>query len=236
MIDWANLRDAYGSAERTPELIRAAVASGREFGDEWDEVWGRLCHQGTVYSASYAALPLLTEAARGHEPVGYIASLHLAAAIVASRDGQVTGEPVRQFYAAEVDELRRMAVRGLAFASDDTEFIYGLGALMAFEDGGVWQRSLGHLADGELPIDCPSCHEALLIDLEKEVPTATVWDASKAPTEVAPGEAIPDSVEARLIDLASSHSRLLVTERLPFLFGRIQCPECGEEFDSWSAL
>lgn len=59
-IDWASLRCAYGTAERVPELLRRAEAAGPDFGDEWDDLWSYICHQGTVYSASYAAVPTLT--------------------------------------------------------------------------------------------------------------------------------------------------------------------------------
>jgi len=232
MTNWVSLQDAYGSAERTPALIEAAVASGQEFGAEWDEVWGRLCHQGTVYSASYAAIPLLTEAARRHEPAGYLACLHLAASIIASNDGVTTLEPVRETHASDIADLRTIATQQLSLASNDTDFIYGLEALMALEDGGVWQRELNHLADGELPLECPNCQENILIDPEADLATATVWDGSKERTPVVPADARPGSVEARLLDLAASHGRTEVAERLPFLFGQIKCPDCGATFDS----
>jgi len=232
MTIWADLQDAYGSAERTPDLIAAAVASGQEFGAEWDEVWGRLCHQGTVYSASYAAIPLLAEAVRKREPAGYLASLHLAAAIIASNDGEVTVEPVRQAYATEIAELRIVAARQLELASNDTEFIYALEALMAFEDGGIWQRALTHLADGELPLECPSCQESILVDLEADLATAAVWDRAKARTPVVPADGKPGGVEARLLDLAASHGRIDVAGRMSFLFGQITCPYCGATFSA----
>jgi hypothetical protein len=236
MTTWAELQDAYGSAEKTPELIAAAVASGQESGDAWDELWARLCHQGTVYSASYAALPLLAHAARQHEPAGYIASLHLAAAIIASNDGVITREPVRTVYSSEIAELRELAVRGLGLASSDMDFIYGLEALMAFEDGGVWQRALSCLADGELPIECPDCQESILIDLEVDAPTADVCDAAKERTAVVPCNAQPGSVEDRLLTLASSHGHAEVAAKMPFLFGQITCPECRTVFGSADAL
>ena len=46
-----------------------------------------LCRQGTVYSASYVALPALAAMEAQHPPAGYVASLHLATAVVASNDG-----------------------------------------------------------------------------------------------------------------------------------------------------
>jgi hypothetical protein len=59
----------------------------------WDDLWSRLCHQGTVYSASYAAVPTLARMSLQHTPSGYIAALQLAAAIIASNDGPSAAGP-----------------------------------------------------------------------------------------------------------------------------------------------
>lgn len=55
MTEWASLRDAYGSAELVPALLAAIEEAGTDDGDLWVGLWSRLCDQGTVYSASYAA-------------------------------------------------------------------------------------------------------------------------------------------------------------------------------------
>jgi hypothetical protein len=56
-VDWAALNHAYGSAVDVPDLIRA-YANGQ---DDHDLLYGRLCHQGTVYSATAAAVPFFLE-------------------------------------------------------------------------------------------------------------------------------------------------------------------------------
>src|SRR3954453_13201851 len=95
MTGWASLRDAYGSAEHVPTLLATAATAGTDEGGVWGELWGRLCHQGTVYSASYAALPTLAEMAVRRGPAGYVAALHLAASILASNDGPEDSAQVR---------------------------------------------------------------------------------------------------------------------------------------------
>jgi hypothetical protein len=142
VTDWAALRHAYGAAGDVPALLVAAEEAGEDTGRVWNEVWGRLCHQGTVYTASYAALPLLAGIAQRQAPAGYIAALDLAGAIVASTDGPSDPAAVRQQHPDALRRLRDLAERNLAFADGDVEFVYGLEALMAFEDGGVWQRNL----------------------------------------------------------------------------------------------
>lgn len=66
-IDWTRLRHAYGSAADVPELLQAArraPAGGDHRNEPWFSLWSSLCHQGDVYTASYAAVPELVAIAR----------------------------------------------------------------------------------------------------------------------------------------------------------------------------
>lgn len=78
---WATLRHTYEEALDIPERLRELeeVAEGRripappwyEFQTEpWFSLWSALCHQGDVYSASFAAVPhILRIAARAQRDV-----------------------------------------------------------------------------------------------------------------------------------------------------------------------
>src|SRR4051794_37706772 len=124
MTDWASLRDAYGSAEQIPALLAAAERGGTGEGCAWDDLWGRLCHQGTVYTASYAALPALATMSLRHTASGYSPALYLMAAVIASTDGPQDPASVRRRYAREIADLRPVATAYLQHATDDTDFIY----------------------------------------------------------------------------------------------------------------
>ncbi|GGM90322.1 hypothetical protein GCM10009721_14710 [Terrabacter tumescens] len=237
MADWATLEHAYGSARDVPDLLAAAEHASEETGPEWDDLWSRLCHQGTVYTASYAAIPALDAMATRHAPAGYVAALQLAASIIASQDGPRPGADVRRDHPEHVANLRALAESSLALADDDTEFVYGLQALMAFEDGGVWQRCLDHLADGEMPMTCPACHATLVLDLSSEASTlADLHDGSVPPTYVEPGRAAPGTVEERLLALATAHGRDVVATQVQRLLGEADCPRCGHHFTVTDAL
>jgi hypothetical protein len=57
---WAELRTAYGSAADVPDMLRdlESLPASEGYGDEaWFSIWSALAHQGTVYSASFAAVP-----------------------------------------------------------------------------------------------------------------------------------------------------------------------------------
>lgn len=61
-IDWSNLAHAYGAATDIPALL--ARLGDPDSGDPaavWHGLWSALCHQGDVYSASFAAVPCIVE-------------------------------------------------------------------------------------------------------------------------------------------------------------------------------
>lgn len=60
---WRELRDAYGSAEKIPELLRQLSTLPSDDGstEPWFSLWSALAHQGDIYSASFAAVPHVIE-------------------------------------------------------------------------------------------------------------------------------------------------------------------------------
>ena len=55
MVDWSILDDVGGSAEQIPELLAQLETSHDP--EILSILWDRLYHQGSVFSASFAALP-----------------------------------------------------------------------------------------------------------------------------------------------------------------------------------
>jgi len=63
-VAWEELEHAYGSAEDIPQLLSLIGDPDAQHDKAWFDLWGRLCHQGTVYSASGPAVPFLVRLAR----------------------------------------------------------------------------------------------------------------------------------------------------------------------------
>ena len=125
MIDWTQLQTVYGNAALMPELL-ARARRADDSGPVWDELWSHLCHQGTVASASYAAIGALTDICLQQRPRGYIAPLQLVGAIVAAEDGPEDPAQVRWRYARELAELAELAEQCLPLSATDADFLYGL--------------------------------------------------------------------------------------------------------------
>jgi HEAT repeats len=59
-VDWASLQHAYGSATDVPGMLRELASEG-EASHAFDQLFGSLNHQGSVYSATSAAIPFLIQ-------------------------------------------------------------------------------------------------------------------------------------------------------------------------------
>lgn len=86
-IDWASLGHAYGPADDTPDALRALADPDPEMREEaLDVLFGSICHQGTLYSATPRALPFLIRHAADPAKPDRLGPLHLVSAIAESGD------------------------------------------------------------------------------------------------------------------------------------------------------
>lgn len=236
-IDWSRLEHSYGSAANVPQLFED-VADPALADEAWVELWSCLCHQGTVSSASFAALPVLAEIATGRKPGDHWQAIALAGRIVVGEKQLHKPGYARARYPDAIDELHQMAQHHLTkepFEGDEEDYFYSLQALLAFEGVPVWSESLfPRLYD----VECPSCSESLEIDFTKDHPGTRRRDPHgrlnfKGPTltgvrPVAPAELQP--LASRLYRMAVQAEQSAAAEHLTYLFGHTTCPNCGEDF------
>ena len=96
-VDWSALEHAYGVATDVPALIRDLASPDPRTSDAaCGALLVNICHQGTVYPASVAAMPLLVEllasAATPHRNgVAYLVAALLEGEEVDVRNGYVRG-------------------------------------------------------------------------------------------------------------------------------------------------
>ncbi|NKE59970.1 hypothetical protein FXN61_25490 [Lentzea sp. PSKA42] len=209
MTDWSQLTHAYGTAEDIPGLLdRVATSNDSE---AWDELWSALCHQGTTYPASYAALPHLAG-------IDDVMAVVLAGAIVA--DG---GDEVRAEHAASVTKLLVKANELLPGADEGT-YAYLLESVLAFEgltdsaDALSWG-----VANEEYEIECPGCGVPILILISDGVSRAD--DCADRPLRPADAAAL-DGIGRRLCETATSHGQERVARVFRHVFGQATCPAC----------
>ncbi|QSR27709.1 hypothetical protein CFH99_18965 [Nocardioides aromaticivorans] len=235
MTNWPSLRDAYGSAEPVEALLTRGDSDDAA---TWEELWSRLCHQGTAYTASYAALPRLAGLAQDWRHTTFVQPLFLGTRIVACASGPQEWAAIRVEHAQAIRTLHEVAERLVSQADDDTDFIYRVQALLATEAFCVWATDLEALADEELEFECPSCKELLLLDLGIAPPIVKSFDDASlgvtTPDVADPGRLA--GVEARAHGLAIQHERPEVAARMLVLFGGFECPRCRFSHKVASAL
>jgi hypothetical protein len=64
-IKWSELSHAYGFAGNIEPLLKALYSFPSESdrrSEPWHTLWSSLCHQGDIYSASFAATPVIVDA------------------------------------------------------------------------------------------------------------------------------------------------------------------------------
>jgi hypothetical protein len=70
---WTDIPDCYNHGEKIPDLLKQLRLdpSPKSPTDEpWFSLWSSLCHQGTIYPASFAAVPHIIQI--GHDATGPI--------------------------------------------------------------------------------------------------------------------------------------------------------------------
>lgn len=241
---WASLAAAYGHAEKIPALLQ-----GLRQGDAGvlDDLYGQLCHQGTIYPASVAAFPhLVSVAATVVSPELRAGVLSLAASIHESTSLEQELQAslyVAAFHAA-VPAALAMALADLARAEDRLSGIYLLKAAATFAGFAGAGRVLGGFADEEFCLACPGCGVDLYVWPVPEGLSAATADPVFTPSaKTALVSAGPVGSSAQLAAFAwlKAHTAALpclddVALRLPFLFGSVDCAECGHSFSLMDAL
>jgi hypothetical protein len=231
MQDWTSLRDAYGEASKVPKLLsQLSTDPGHAV---WHEVWSRLCHQGTVYSASFAALPLLLEWAETVPPEKRSTVLVLAGAITSSRD-VVSGSEARPVaLAATSKRFEALAVETLAEPRlSSSDFIHVAQAALAFRQEPVWGEVLDQFNDGEFKGLCGSCGSDLYLVVGQHGFFATNYDwasplTKRAPISASPVQSLGD-VGRWLYGQAVGGKQVQIANWTLHLFGTTECPACGK--------
>lgn len=233
--DWARLSHAYGSAEDIPGLLdRIEAAPSAEL---WNGLWSALCHQGSVYSASFAALPRLGAIAAARAGAERVSALVLAGSIMAAA-GPGEAARARAEHPEALTGLLGLARTQLRLPAPDMEYVYLTESALALEGVPVWGEGDAlswALTGGECDVSCPGCEAAVQVVLGDAGHFTTavdhVWEepVDKVPLRPAQGAHL-DGVGRRLYEAALADGRPRVAAALTYFFGNGVCPGCGAEF------
>ena len=206
-----------------------------------------MCHQGSVYPASFAAVPHLVSAAVGQPDAEFRAQLLiLVGSIRASTDYRGESKPpidISEAYEAALSPALESAVATLRDPLDADTAIYLLEAAAALKGFGGPGRVLSGFSGREFALTCPGCDRQLYVWPETDGFSVAAEDPVSQPktnrTPTRPGPA-PASEEAAafswVLGLARDAGLGEVTRLLPHLFGVVVCPACEKSFDLMKRL
>ncbi|SMC29097.1 hypothetical protein SAMN02745857_03599 [Andreprevotia lacus DSM 23236] len=230
MTAWHDLEHAYGPADDLPALLQA-LTPDPEAG-VWGDVWSRICHQGTVYSASFPALPILQALAASWPAAQRSMPLCLAGCIVIGAHAQGQAAALEAL-GGTVAQLQALAADTLASGLlNENDHVYMLEAALALRGDPLWGNTLGRLLEGEFSGICPACDTELYLAIGEYGCFATSEDWSNRP-EVARTPILPADVAT--LDgtgqwlYAQSRQHPQIANWLLHLFGHTSCPDCGAD-------
>lgn len=250
-MDWSTLKHAYGNAVDVPALL--ASLSPDPQASVWEELWSRLCHQGTVYSASFAALPALVVACEQWKPKERAQLISLAASILAPKDayGGCRDDFLRPVEWV-VPRFQRLCRQSLAETRLSThDFIYLLQASRSFEGDKLWGQELDHLASGEFPGACPHCGVNLYLVIGEYGIFTTTEEWIQRPgskpdqivprpgikrTPINPNNGVLPEVGQWLYEHAEAAEQEDVAVWIRHVFGTSACPSCSQKFEVQDAI
>ena len=244
MTDWRTLEHAYGNAADIPGLLNQL--SPEPEASVWEELWSRICHQGTVYSASFAALPALADAAERWKPKERAMVIALASSILRSEDvhGGCRDDFLRSFEWV-LPRFQHCCSESLAEPGlSKNDFIYLLQAARALEGDRFWGQELDHLTSGEFPGECPHCGVDLYLVIGEYgfFTTAEEWAQQSGSTagaierrpgikwaEIEPNDDLLPDVGQSLYERAVVAQQKEVADWIRYVFGTTVCPSCGHQ-------
>jgi hypothetical protein len=207
---WSELRHAFGSAQDVPELLRALEAESephysaelfqtRDNPTPWEQVYSKLCHQGSLYSATFAAFPHIVDIAEKDGLGKQEETLLLAGEIRVNGivDDEVPKDLVPDFERALIS-VRGWSLRVVRQVELTDRFtlpylLKSFGGLRY--PGSVHVQCLDRLADDEPEIEidsCPQCDQYILVTLGAKRLTTMALDTRGHVVEQSARHTIPE--------------------------------------------
>jgi hypothetical protein len=186
---WNNLRHAYGTAGDVPDMLRMlASKSSQQREATWDRLWSALCHQGSIYEATFAAVPHVVAigVARAiDERLDYCAFVGAVAASAARAPNEVKCPVDIEFgVRSAIEDAKRMALASWTRDTSPRVALRFAIALAGLRNEVALEDCLQGISDGEQVPGCPHCKREVFVTTTK-LPFRVGSDPDRGPHSVA---------------------------------------------------
>ena len=239
-MDWDKLEHAYGPAGDVPALLEKLTPN--ETDSVWDDLWSRICHQGTVYNSSYPTLPYLDAVAKEWSIEGKISPIFLASRIVSSSDAPDNKDKLLAPYMDSVESLKKLTKELLKQKGlSQSDYVYLLQSALSFEDESILGDRLEDINSGEFPGYCPHCDEYLYILIGEYgfYVSSEDW-INKSSIEkqeiISCSEDKLPTLGRWLVENARDSNQEMLSQWFPYIFGKSICPKCSSGIDIYESI
>ncbi len=243
---WKELRQAYGSAGNIPKLIMSV--SGDDESAAWEKIWSSLCHQFSIYSATYGAIPHLVSIAEHTSLKNQLEVLILCSTIrlFGRLEEEDVPEDLIEPYNSAMSTIRKLSL-GIVQEAVDRKLLdryplpYLIQAVLGLQFGAYSSVCfLQKLAenDCEVEAECPECDSLMFVDLTS-FPTESIDQSARAQNlktglelirnkaaELWPSDCIVQIAGA----LASTMGDDSLSEVILNLRSEVTCDSCGYRY------
>lgn len=247
---WKRLVHAYGTSSDVPAWIREFGSIDSHGCEAWLEgrlnevLWGALCHQYTVYSATIASIPHFVDIADETSNVllQHEALMFTGISYACSKTGVTGGadQDLLEWCSKSVAKARRILRRRISSCGTYANCVESLVALVATMDCPKIAMWLIGFVDGPISQACPTCgcEASISPEIDGALTTAPKFSFMESGEESRSGsdedlEATEANAQHWLPELASSCPPLSRQLR-KLIRSRIVCPQCGGEFAACS--
>ncbi len=248
---WSELQQCYGPATEIPQQLSKLLGSQNCSDDPHDVLFSRLCHQGTVYAATYAAVPHCVAALPKQGLQGQITLLMFLGEAIVTHDRPPVPNDLSSSYFAAIETLKPLAIE-IAKRPDIPSLEYStvLDSVPAVH--GLWNTHIivdCFLVNCEIVGLCKYCQSNLHV-LQSDLPLVARpgsepdEDTDDDASEVTPAELPQGTWDGTIRDdnaldwltaFASEAGQIEITEKIRALFGTLSCPSCQRGLCLWDA-
>jgi hypothetical protein len=245
---WRELSHVYGAAGDVPELLRRLEVDPS--GEVWERLWSCLSHQGSVYPASYAAVPHVVRIAE-KLPISKQTMHWVLVGSIARGSLQgmrsLAPEDLKSDFEASLAQAGPSVLRILKEKpGDEGKVLHLLKALVSIRGCGELADILEGVLDKELETTCPDCDVPLYVHVQDENIYISTQEPGGHPdpdrtfiegkseklhqADVRLEDVVPGNGESWLPGLAEKSGESALAGRLSALYGKATCPDCGRVF------
>jgi len=227
---WRTLDHAYGPADDVPGLLRALERGEQEL---WDVLVPALCHQGSVYTATYAAVPHLVRIGT-HEPLDDQVGFWSFIGVVASaREVAPVPDYLRAAYEASLMHAEEMTLACFVPGIDDATGLELLIALAGIRRLPGVADALRLLRTETVSATCPRCGTIMRVStadvpfvVEEDELSLALGTGGEMKAPRAPHPELRELAQvARIAGLVDLEHRVVTLDK------DTRCPQCQLEFN-----